>query len=170
MSDPLLPLSKLRVLVADTIGYRSFAKVDLLDDGNGLLVYDYASGTKLSAHSDGKEYRRVPGVGTPTTPTTSIPFSDILHRKVYEAPIPPHSLETLPPYSGTTQNAFVFSSTVFPSNGTFAAEVADDSRLSAVLDGWGRHPDYVSAQTWRPTGTGKHVILTLLNKRSTGIR
>ena len=168
MTDRELPLSKLRILVQDGTGYRSFAKVDLLDAGNGLLLYDYGTGLKLSAHSDGREYRRVPGVGAATTPTTSIRFSDIAHRTVYEAPIPPCGLESLPPYQGPTENAFVFSSTVFPSNGTFAAEIADDRRLTAVLEGWKQHPDYVSAQTWRPTGTGKNVVLTVLNRRSTG--
>jgi len=159
MADQSSPLSKLRVLVQDGTGYRSFAKVDLLDSGHGLLVYDYGSGMKLSAHSDGKDYRRVRGVGAATTPTTSIPFSDILHRVIYQEPIPPHSLQRLPQYSGSTQHAFVFPSTVFPSNGTFAAEIVDDSRLSAVLNEWEQHPDYVSAQTWRscPASRGKWI-------------
>jgi hypothetical protein len=168
MAESPFRLKDLRIVVSDGSEHRTFAKVDLLDSGHGLMIYDYQSRMKLSVHQDGQDFARVAGSGQSTIPTTSVPFSDIQHRVVYRAPIPPDSLSQLPPYTGPIDNCLVFSSTVFPSNGTFAAEIVDNSRLSAVLDTWHHHPDYVSAQTWRPTGAGKAVILTILNQRSTG--
>ena len=159
------PLSKLRILVQDGDRFFSYAKVDLLDAGNGLLIYDYASGEKLSRHSDGRTFARVPGSGANPPPTTSVPFSQIRREVVRAVSIPVDVTQRMSTYSGDTTKCFVFSSTVLPSNGTFAAEVVDSGEVEPVLETWRNYPDYVSAQTYRPTGTGKTVILTILNKR-----
>jgi len=82
-------LSKLRILVRDADRYYSYAKVDLLDGGNGLLVYDYYTGEKLSRHSDGRVYSRTPGSGSQPAPTTTVPFSNIQQEVVRAVPIPP---------------------------------------------------------------------------------
>jgi hypothetical protein len=160
-------LSKLPIVAKDGEGLYSYAKVDLLDSGNGLMIYDYYTKEKLSRHSDGKVYKRVVGVGGDASPTTSLPFSQIQHEQVRTVPIPVDATAKLPPFKGNPASAMVFSSTVLSSNGTFAAEIADATQLQRVLRAWQAHPDYVSAQTWQPTGTGKVVILTVLNQRST---
>ena len=126
MPDSSIPLKDLRILVSDGSEYRSYAKVDVLDSGNGLMIYDYQTRTKLSVHSDGKDFSRVAGSGQHPTPSTSVPFSDIQHRAVRRVSIPAESLVQLPRYTGPVDGCIVFSSTVFPSNGTFAAEVVDD--------------------------------------------
>lgn len=163
-----MPLSDLRILVHDQerSELRRYAKVDLLDGGNGLMIYDYESRTKLSLHEDGTVYERTAGAGEHTAPGTTIPFSKIQQQTVRQVSIPPDSLTRLPVYTGNPEGHLVFSSTVFPSNGTFAAEIVDDSRVAETRAAWETRPDYVSAQTWRPTGTGKTVFLTILNQRS----
>ena len=159
------PLSNLRILAKDGSRFFKYAKVDLLDGGNGLLIYDYYSNEKLSRHSDGKRYARVPGVAGGPQPTTSVPFSQIKREVVKEVAIPANATERMSTYSGDAKKCFVFSSTVLSSNRTFTAEVVDSGELDPVLAAWKNHPEYVSAQTYRPTGTGKTVVLTILNKR-----
>ena len=160
-------LTDLRILAHDGTDHFSYAKVDLLDQGNGLLVYDYVTGEKLSRHSNGNVFTRIPGSGTYPPPTTTVPFSQIQHEIVRRVAIPSTATHQLPRYTGDPSDAFVFSSTVLRSDGWFAAEVVDDAQLQATLAAWRAQPDYVSAQTWRPTGTGKTVVLTVLNQRST---
>lgn len=162
------PLSKLRILVRDGHHYYTYAKVDLLDDGNGLLIFDYLSKEKVSVHADGKTFTRTAGAARHPLTTTSVPFSEIGRQIVRAVPIPSDATYRLAPYSGDVSGAFVFSSTVMNSRGSFAAEVVDNSYLAAAIDAWAHHPHYVSAQTYRPTGTGKAIILTVLNQRSTG--
>jgi hypothetical protein len=159
------PLSNLRILAKEGSRFFKYAKVDLLDGGNGLLIYDYCSREKLSRHSDGRQFARVPGVAGGPDPTTSVPFSQIRREVVKEVAIPSNATERMSTYSGDAKKCFVFSSTVLSSNGTFTAEVVDSAELQPVLDAWKNHPEYVSAQTHRPTGTGKTVVLTILNKR-----
>ncbi len=167
MSEPK-PLSKLPILVQDGDRYFKYAKVDLLDGGNGLLIYDYPTGEKVSRHADGKVYARVPGVGSGAGPSTSVPFSKIQHEIVREVAIPSDATVRGTTFRGDFSKAFIFSSTVLNSRGTFAAEIVADASLEPVLNSWRQHPAYVSAQTYRATGTGKTVILTVLNQRSTG--
>ncbi len=96
-----------------------------------------------------------------------MPFSDIQHERISAVPIPVDATNQLPLYHGDrVDDAFVFSSTVMNSNGTFAAEIVDDSQLSETLSAWQACPDYVSAQTCRSNELGKTVILTVLNQRS----
>lgn len=161
-------LGELRILVQDGSLYRKYAKVDWLDSGNGVLIYDYQTGRKLSRHSDGRIWDRIGGAGQPASLSTSVPFSDIEHEQVYAVPIPVDATNELPLYHGERiADAFVFSSTVMNSNGTFAAEIVDNSRLSRTLAAWRAHPAYVSAQTCRSNELGKMLILTVLNQRST---
>jgi hypothetical protein len=159
------PLSKLRILARDGDRFFSYAKVDLLDGGNGLLIYDYHSGEKLSRHSDGKTFTRVPRSGASPAPTTSVPFSQIKREMVRTVSIPVDATQRMSTYSGDPSKSFVFSSTVLRSNGAFAAEVVDTAELPAVLETYRNRSDYVSAQTYHPTGTGKTVLLTILNER-----
>ena len=159
------PLSKLRILAQEGSRFFKYAMVDLLDSGNGLMIYDYQTREKLSRHSDGKSFSRVAGSGSKPQATTSVPFSQIKREVVKWASIPSDATLRMSTYSGDTEKCFIFSSTVLKSNGAFAAEVADTSALQPVLEAWKNHPDYVSAQTYRATGTGKTVILTILNKR-----
>ena len=161
-------LSDLRVLVKDQDRYYTYAKVDVLDGGNGLMLYDYYTGEKVSRHSDGRVWSRKGGGGSQTAPTTAIPFSDIEREAVRAVAIPSDATRELPLYKGDPANAFIFSSTVLSSHGRFAAEVVADAILEPTLSAWRQHPDYLSAQTWQRTGTGKTVILTVLNQRSTG--
>lgn len=159
-------MSKLRILMRDGDAYYKYANVDWLDGGNGLLIYDYASGEKLSRHEDGHIYSRIAGAGEHSAPSTTVPFSDISHETVRQVPIPPEVAPQLQPYQGDESNCFVFSSTCLSSNATFAAEIVDDENLSPVLEMWTQHPDYVSAQTCRSNEAGKSVVLTVLNSRS----
>ena len=161
------PLSKLLILVRDGGKLFKYAKADLLDGGNGLLLYDYQTREKVSRHSDGNVFSRVAGSGHHPQPTTTLPFSEIRHEVVRTVPIRSDATFNLPLCERRrSSNAFVFSSTVMRSNGTFAAEVVDETQLPEVLAAWQDHPDFVSAQTCRPTGHGKTVILTVLNARS----
>jgi len=160
-----LPLSDLRILAQEGSRFFKYAKVDLLDGGNGLLIYDYQTREKLSRHSDGKTFSRVPGSASQPPPTTSVPFSQIKREVVKWVSIPSDATLRMSTYSGDTKKSFIFSTTVLKSNGAFAAEVVDSAALEPALDAWKNHPDYVSAQTYRDTGTGKAVILTILNKR-----
>jgi hypothetical protein len=161
-------LDKFLVLVRDEDTYYKYAKVDWLDEGQGLFLYDYHIGEKLSRHSNGNVYRRPAGAGQHVPPTTAVPFSDITHEVVKQVPIPSNVSVGLEQCSrATPSNAFVFSSTALQSNATFAAELVDDSLLSNVLQAWQNHPDYVSAQTCRANNLGKNVVLTVLSSRST---
>lgn len=161
------PLRKLRILVDESGTLYKYANVDWLDGGQGLLIYDYYSGEKLSRHPN-QTYQRVGGAGAHTAPTTELPFSDIEHQVVREARIPSDATQHLPKYHGTAStDAFVFSSTVMQSNGTFAAELVADGRIQETLAAWRRHPDYLSAQTCRSNQQGHSVILTVLNSRFT---
>lgn len=145
--------------------------VGFLDGGAGLMIYDYQTARKVSYHSDGHVYDRIAGAGQQASPSTSVPFSDIEHEQVVQVPIPVDATANLPLYQGSqTNSAFTFSSTVMNSNGTFAAEIVDNSLVSQVLKSWEDRPDYVSAQTCRSNLLGKTVILTILNERSTGSR
>jgi hypothetical protein len=159
------PFSDLRILAQEGNRYFKYAKVDSLEAGNGLLIYDYHTGEKISRHSDGKVYTRVAGSGARVPPSTSVPFSQIQREVVRSVSIPSDATQRMSTYSGNTQNCFIFSSTVLSSNGAFAAEIVDLAALQPALEAWKHHPDYVSAQTYRGTGTGKAVILTVLNKR-----
>ena len=160
-------LNKLRIVADDHGTLYSYAKVDLLDQGNGLLIYDYESGEKLSRHSDGTAYSRVPGSTSPPSITTSVPFSQIEHEVVRSVEIRSDATNRLPLYQGGRDHAFVFSSTVLQSRGAFAAEIVDEAHVDVVLEAWRLHPLYRSAQTCLATGTGKAVVLTVLNQRST---
>ena len=134
------PLSKLPILVKEGDRYYKYAKVDLLDGGNGLLIYDYHSGEKVSRHSDGNVYARIPGTGSSLAPTTTIPFSQIEREVVRSVPIPSDTTVRGSTYSGDVSRALVFSSTVLRSNGTFAAEIVADAQLVPVLASWRNHP------------------------------
>ena len=161
-------LSNLPILVKDGERYFKYAKVDLLDGGQGLLIYDYQTREKISRHADGKTYTRVVGTHSKPSPTTTVPFSQVQREVVRSVPIPSDATVRGSTFRGDVSKALIFSSTVLSSNGTFAAEIVDGGQLKAVLTSWQHHPDYVSAQTYRPAGAGKAVILTVLNRRSTG--
>ena len=106
--------------------------------------------------------------GPGAAPSTSVPFSQIQHEIVRAVEIRSNATLEGTTYRGAISKAFVFSSTLLQSRGRFAAEIVDETQLQPVLTSWHQHPDYVSAQTYHPTGTGKVVILTVLNQRSTG--
>jgi hypothetical protein len=159
-------LRKLRILVKDADVYYKYANVDWLDGGQGLLLYDYYTGEKLSRHPN-QIFLRVPGSGQHQAPSTAIPFSSVDQEVIRQVAIPSDLTTQLPKYQGDPADCFVFSSTVISSNGTFAAELVRDSGLQATLAAWERHPEFVSAQTCRANTQGQSVILTLLNKRST---
>jgi hypothetical protein len=78
--------SRFRVLVKDDDKYFKYAKVGWLDEGNGLLIYDYQTGEKLSRHSDGHTYLRPAGSGQHLPPSTSVPFSAIERELVLNRP------------------------------------------------------------------------------------
>jgi hypothetical protein len=161
--------SAVPILIRDGDAVFKYAKCDRLEGGNGLLIYDYETGEKLSRHSDGNIYSRVGGSGEHLPPTTSVPFSSIGHEIVKDVAILSDVTFRLKPHTGPIpSNALVFSSTVLSSNGTFAAELVDDGQLPSVLRSWENHPAFVSAQTCRQLAQGKTAILTVLNRRSSG--
>lgn len=163
----MTPLRKLRILVKDGSSYYKYGKLDWMDNGEGLLLYDYESGEKLSRHRN-QTFLRVAGSGEHHAPSTAIPFSDVTREIIREVPIPSDATQRLPQYHGEPTGAFVFSSTVVSSRGTFAAELVQDSRVAETIAAWERRPEFVSAQTCRANDLGQSVVLTILNQQSTG--
>lgn len=162
------PISKIPILIEQKGTYYKYAKVDSLDAGKGVLIYDYRGGRKISRHADGTRWDRIAGAGEHVPPATSVKYSDIRHEVIWEVPLPVDTLEHLDPLAGTVpSNAFVFSSTVLSSYGTFAAELVADEDVDAVAKAWARNPYYVSAQSCRTNVNGKTLILTALNRGTT---
>lgn len=168
MNDRALPEFRVLCGTEDDEHYR-YAKIDWLDDGDGVLMYEYGPERKLSRHEDGNTFDGVVGQEIDRSATTRIPFSDIEREEIRNVRIPSDLTQNLERLNGSPgPHDFTFSSTVLnASHATFAAEIVDDRNREAVLDLWQEHPDYVSAQTAVSNEAGKSLVLTVLNSRST---
>lgn len=162
-------LSEFRILCEDEDDWYKFAKLAWLDDGDGVLLWEYGPQRKLSRHKDGNTYDGVVGEGSARSVTTRIPFSEIKHEEIRNVGIPSNLTQDLDPLGREPgPKDFTFSSTVLrASSATFAAEIVDDQNKRAVLDLWQKHPDYVSAQTAVSNEAGKSLVLTVLNSQTT---
>ena len=162
-----MALRKIPVFVRDGESFYKYATIDWLDSGNGVMVHNQASGEKLSRHSNGNTFARVPG-SPGGTRSTSVPFSDIEHEIVTQVPIPSSFTWGRRPWTKALPGgAVTFSSTVLESRGTFVAEVAAEHRLAGVVAAYEHHPCFLSAQTHHDNGLGKTLVVSILNARST---
>jgi hypothetical protein len=81
-------LKDLRVLIDDNGRHYRFAKADVLDQGQGLVVWLEPQQIKTSRHSDGRTLSRAISGDQAREQALRVPFSDVRHEIVCYVPMP----------------------------------------------------------------------------------
>ena len=157
-------LKDLRVLISDEGQHYRFAKADIVDQGQGLMMWLEPGQTKTSRHSDGLTFSGKAGAGQALQLSLNVPFSDIRHEFVCRVLIPSDATRLGSPYLGATANALVFPTSALHSSSSFAAELVDAEHLPYVLKAWQERPGVISAQTWVSMGAAKAIFMTILSE------